>query len=333
MITNSTSKSRRDFLKLTAGSFPLLFAGGAQAQSGFPARTTTIMCGFQAGGIVDVTSRRVAQALAGEWSTTVIVENRTGANANLAANAVAQAEPNGSMILITLHDGLVISAAAKLDYGFDPLRDLAPVAVIGDVENWFLVPASSPYKTMQEFIEAGKKKPGSLNFGTTGVGSSGHLALEQINNQTGIGLVHVPYRGSSMLVDLMAGRIDAVSSSRLSNAGLVQDGKLRILAVTGARRSSLYPDIPTFADVGLGSVFVAFALSAFVSAKTPPDIVARLNRDINKVVNQPALRDQFAKDGIPASSVTPEEFKARMLREVGVVEDVIKRNNLQISRS
>ena len=332
MMTDRISKSRRDFL-LAAGSVPLLFVDGAQARSGFPAKTTTIVCGFQAGGIVDVTSRRVAQGLAGEWGTTVIVENRTGANANLAANAVAQAEPNGSTILVTLHDGLVISAAAKLDYGFDPLRDLTPVAVIGDVENWFLVPATSPYKTMQEFIEAGKKTPGSLNFGTTGIGSSGHLALEQINNQTGIGLVHVPYRGTSMLVDLMAGRIDAVSSSRLSNAGLVQGGKLRILAVTGARRSSLYPDIPTFADVGLGSVFVAFSLSAFVSAKTPQDIVSRLNRDINKVVNQPALRDQFANDGIPVSGVTPAEFKVRMLQEVGLVEDVIKRNNLQISRS
>jgi tripartite-type tricarboxylate transporter receptor subunit TctC len=324
----SKTVDRRQFLALTGGA--LLFGGTASAANAFPPRLVTIMCGYQAGGIVDTTSRRLAQHLSIAWGNSVIVDNRPGANGNIAAGLVAHAEPDGGTVLVTLYDGLIIAGAGKLDVGFDPIRDLAPVALIGDVEDWFLVNSSSPFKTMAEFLDYAKKNPGKISFGSIGVGSSGHLGLEQINAQTGAGLVHVPYKGVSMLVDLIAGHIDAVFSSRLSTAGYVKEGKLRVLAVTGDRRSPLLPDVPSFSEVGLGTILVPYALGAFVSVKTPDAIVTRLNQDIIKALHEPAVQDRFASEGIPVGDLSPQAFKSRVQREVGIMAEVIAKNHVTL---
>jgi tripartite-type tricarboxylate transporter receptor subunit TctC len=320
---------RRDFLKQSACLLPLLVGVDALAAGPFPTKTVTIICPYQPGGLTDITSRRLAERLSAMWGQSVIVDNRPGAGGNLGAGMVARATPDGTTLLITSYEALMISSAAKLNLGFDPIVDLAPVALIGDVELWLLAPAKAPYNNMREFVEYGKKNPGKINMGTIGIGSAHHLGLLQINSVTGAAVEHVPYKGVSMVQDLVAGNIDVAFSSRLSTAGMVSEGKLKILGVVGSRRSTLYPDVPTFADSGLASVVIPYAQAVFVSAKVPPDIVAKLNEDVRKVLQEPAVKDKFASEGVIVGTLSPADFNARIRKELPVIEQVIATNNLK----
>jgi tripartite-type tricarboxylate transporter receptor subunit TctC len=320
---------RRDFLKQAACFLPLLAGVDALAAAPFPTRTVTIVCPYQPGGLTDVTSRRLADRLSALWGQPVIVDNRPGAGGNLGAGIVARAAPDGYTLLITSYEALMISSAAKLDLGFDPMADLAPVALIGDVELWFLAPAKAPYNNMREFVDYAKKHPGKVNMGTIGVGSAHHLGLLQINSVTGAAIEHVPYKGVSMVQDLVAGNIDVAFSSRLSTAGMVSEGKLKVLGVVGNRRSSLYPDVPTFADSGLASVVVPYAQAVFASAKVPPDVIAKINEDVRKVLQEPTVKDKFASEGVVVGTLSPADFNARIRKELPVIEQVIATNNLK----
>jgi tripartite-type tricarboxylate transporter receptor subunit TctC len=320
---------RREFLRRAAALTPLLLGFPALAASPFPGKVVTIICPYQPGGLTDVTSRRLAERLSTTWGQTVIVDNKPGAGGNLGAGLVARATPDGSTMLITSYEALMISSAAKLNLGFDPVGDLTPVALIGDVELWLLAPVKAPYNNMREFVDYGKKHPGKINMGTIGIGSAHHLGLLQINSITGAAVEHVPYKGVSMVQDLVAGNIDVAFSSRLSTAGMVSDGKLKILGVVGSRRSTLYPDVPTFADSGLADVVVPYAQAVFVSAKVPSDTVAKMNEDIRKVLQEPAVKDKFASEGVVVGTLTPAEFEARMRKEIVIIEQLIAKNNLK----
>lgn len=320
---------RRTFLKQAAGLMPLLVGVNALAASPFPGKTVTIVVPYQAGGLTDTASRRLAERLSAMWGQPVIIDNRPGAGGNLGAGMVARAAPDGLTTLITSYEALIISSAAKLNLGFDPINDLTPVALLGDVELWFLAPAKAPYSNMREFLDYAKKNPGKINMGSIGIGSAHHLGLLQINTVTGAAIEHVPYKGVSMLQDLIAGNIDVVFSSRLSTAGHVREGKLKLLGVVGDRRSTLYPDLPTFAESGLAGVIVPYALGVFVSAQTPPDLVAKVNEDIRKALQEPAVKDKFASEGVVVGTLSPADFNARIRKEVGVIEQVIAKNNLK----
>ena len=323
------ASGRRDFLRQAAGLMPLLIGVGAFAASPFPTRTVTIICPYQAGGLTDTATRRLADRLSAVWGQPVIVDNRPGAGGNLGAGLVARATPDGYTLLVTSYEALIISSAAKLNLGFDPVGDLAPVALIGDTELWFLAKPNAPYSNMREFIDYAKKNPAKINMGSIGIGSAHHLGLLQINTVTGATIEHVPYKGVSMLTDLMAGNIDVVFSSRLSTAGHVKEGKLKLLGVVGDRRSTLYPDVPTFAESGLTGVVVPYALGVFVSAKAPADLVLKMNEDIRKILQEPAIKDKFASEGIVVGTLSPADFNARIRKEVVIIEQVVAKNNLK----
>lgn len=321
---------RREFLKHAAGAASWLLGSRAFAASPFPTKTVTLVVPFQAGGLVDVTSRRMAERLTAIWKVPVIIDNRVGASGNIAANFVAHGDADGQTLLITQPEGLEIPSAGKLKLGFDPMGDLAPVALIADVELWLLATPKAPYNTMREFLDYGKKNPGKINMGYLGVGSSHHLGLLQINAASGANIVSVPYKGVTMVFDLIAGTIDVAFSSRLSTAGHVREKKLKIVGVSGDRRSALYPDVSTFAESGLADAVIPYALGAFVSSKVPADKVAQLNQDIRKVLHEPALKEKFAGDGVLVGNLSPQELKARMVKERNVIEQVFVKNNVKL---
>jgi tripartite-type tricarboxylate transporter receptor subunit TctC len=329
-MTDTRHPARRTALKLLTLAAPLFLALPVMAADPWPTRAVTIIVPYQPGGIVDITSRRLGERLSQIWGQPVVVDNRPGAGGNLAAGIVARANPDGHTILFTLYEGLVISSAGKLNLGFDPVEDLTPVALIGDVELWFLAPAKAPYKDMREFLDYAKKNPGKVNMGSIGVGSAHHLGLLQMNAVTGANIEHVPYKGVSMVTDLVAGNIDVAFSSRLSTAGQVKENKLKLLGVAGDRKSTLYPDVPTFAESGLAGVVVPYALGAFVSAKTPAAIVGRINDDIRKVLQEPAVKEKFASEGVAVGTLTPADFKTRVRKEYVLIGDVMSKNNVKL---
>ncbi len=323
---------RRTALALIGAGIPMLLSGKLHAQAAYPPSTLTIMCGYQPGGLADATSRRVAQGLTSVWgpSVSIVNESRPGANGNIAANQVAHAAGDGSMLLVAAYDTLAITAAAKLDVGFDPLNDLVATSLIGDIENWFLAAPSAPFNSVPEFLDYAKKNAGGISWGSNGVGSSGHLAMEQVKVLTGAEMVHIPYKGAAMLTDLMAGGIDVCLSSRSSTADHVKEGRLKVLAKTGNERSKLSPDLPCFAEVGLESIVVPYAMAAFLPGASPSELVQNYNRDINKAINEQPLREQFEKSGLSVGNLDPQSFKERIAKDVAVIQDVIQKNNVKL---
>lgn len=330
MPSNKQHITRRDVLTSLAGTAAMAITNSACAQA-FPSQPVTIMVGFAPGGIVDITARRIGERLGALWNKPVIVENRTGANGNLAASSVAHSTPNAHTLLITLYDSLVIAKAGNLKLTYDPIKDLTPVALIGDVESVFLVRSDSAYKTMSQFLEAAKAKEGKMSFGTIGVGSTFHLTMEQINEQTGAGMLHVPYKGGTpMVTDLLGGNIESAMASSLFSKSFVETGKLRVLAVAGSRRSSVFPSVPSFSELGLRAQ-VPYALGVFAPAGTPANLVAKLNADFIKVLNEPGMKARFTEEGVTVGTLSPQDFKQRILKEVAAIEQVVTRNRVNLS--
>lgn len=328
---NNHVKIRRIFLKILSGFAALfLLPAGTNAQV-FPDQPVTLVVGFAPGGIVDITARRLGEQLSKQWGKPVIVENRPGANANLAASIVARSAPNGYTLLITLYDSLVIAKAGQLKLTYDPMEDLTPVALIGDVESLFLVKADSPYQSMEQFLTAAQAKQGKMTFGTIGVGSTFHLTMEQMNDQKKTGLLHVPYKGGTpMATDLVAGNIESAMASSLFSKNFIESGRLRALAVAGNRKSLVFPTLPTFSELGI-TAEVAYALGVFAPSKVPAPIITKINADFIKILNETAMKAKFSAEGVQVGTLNPAEFKQRIIKEVNAMQEVIVKNKVNLA--
>ena len=328
-MTSDTKHTRRSALASLAGAAAIVIIPSARAQA-FPTQPVTILVGFAPGGIVDQSTRRIGERLSSLWGQPVVIENKAGANGNLAAGLAARSAPNGYTLFVTLYDSLVIAKAGNLKLTYDPMEDLIPVALIGDVESVFLVRSSSPYKTMPQFLAEAKAKGGKMSFGTIGVGSTFHLTMEQLNEQTSAGMLHVPYKGGTpMVTDLIGESIESAMASSLFSKPFVDSGKLRVLAVAGSRRSSVFPDVPSFSELGLRAQ-VPYALGIFAPAKTPANLVSKLNADFIKVLNEPAMKSRFIQEGVNVGTLSPSDFKQRILKEVVAIEQVVTRNRVNL---
>jgi tripartite-type tricarboxylate transporter receptor subunit TctC len=307
-----------------------LVAGSPAHAQQYPARPVTLILSFPPGAVVDNVGRRLAASLSEMWKVPVIPENKGGAGGNVAASFLAKSPPDGYTLMLTVYDGLVIAKAAGLSLGFDAMNDLAPVALVGLSTTTFLVNANSPFKTFPDLIAYAKANPGKLNFGSNGVGGSYHLAIEQINAEAGTSIVHVPYKGGApSMVDLLAERVDAIlATTSLANPQL-KAGKVRVIALGSAKRSELYPGIPTIAEASVPGFEVPLGLGVFAPAGTPAPLIARLNADIRKALLDPDMKQRLVVDGVEATQLTPEQFKARLTSEVTQLEKLIRRLNLK----
>ena len=319
----------RAIIALAIAGLALAIAAPAFAQN-YPTRPVTLILSFPPGAVVDNVGRRLAASLSETWKVPVVPENKGGAGGNVAASILAKAPPDGYTLMLTVYDGLVIAKAGGIQLGFDPINDLAPVALVGLSTTTFLVNAKSPFKTFPEFIAHAKANPGKLNFGSNGMGGSYHLAIEQINAQAGTAIVHVPYKGGApSLVDLLAGRVDAIFATTSLATPQVASGNVRIIALGSAKRSALYPGVPTIAEAGVNGFEVPLGLGVFAPAGTPAPLVARINADIRKALESPQMKERLIADGVEASQLTPEQFKARLTSEVAQMETLVKRLNLK----
>src|SRR4051795_5530200 len=296
--------ARRDFIALSGAAVasPALI-GRAQAQN-YPSRFVRLVCPFPPGGAVDAAARIIAQRLSEMWGQQMVIENRPGAGGNIAALAVLNSEPDGYTIYIC-SIGHAINQFLYPSIGYNPVTDFAPVTLICVYPNIMAVPNSSPDRSVPDFIARAKADPGKVTYASSGVGTSLHLAGELFKRMAGIDLTHIPYRGAGpALNDLIPGRIDAIFANFPSTLPLVQQGQLRGLAVTTAKRQPEVPDLPAIAEFVPGyDVSSWFAL--FVAAKTPPDTVARINADSVAALNHPPVKQRYAALGATVVGSTP----------------------------
>ncbi|MES2241704.1 MAG: tripartite tricarboxylate transporter substrate binding protein [Pseudomonadota bacterium] len=294
---------------------PLLLAGQVQAQDFPPKKPVTLVVGFAAGGAADAAARLIAKKLGENIGQTVVVDNRGGAGGNIAHQQVATGPADGSVLLFGSIGPLTI-APHVMKVNYDPFKDLAAVSGGVNFPNVLVVHKALGVKNLAEFVALSKKKPGSVDFASTGAGSASHLAGELFNQRAGIEMVHVPYKGGApALQDLLGERIASYFSAPPTALPHVESGKLIPLATTGLTRPAYMPNIPTVAEAGYPG-FEALNWYAFVaSSKTPVALLDRWNTEIVKVLNDPGVKDALNKHGLTPQPTTRAELTTFMKKE------------------
>jgi tripartite-type tricarboxylate transporter receptor subunit TctC len=299
----------------------IAFPAGAQT---FPSKPIKIVVPFAAGGAVDVVARVVGQRISDQVNQPVIVDNKPGGHANIGADFVAKSPPDGYTLLLGAN-GLASNMTLHKNIPFDTLRDFAPVAGVGYAPLVFVVPAASPARTLQEFIAMARAKPGEFTYGTAAAGGSGHLATELLKSEAKFDALHVPYKGGApALTDLMGERISFMLLNPIEVVPHVKSGRLRALAVSSPKRLPMLPDVPTFKEAGI-SGFEASVWWGFVApAKTPKDVVARLESEVLKALENDAVRDKLVSLGAVVEPMNSAQFGQFLKSEVDKWARVIK---------
>ena len=288
-----------------------------------------IVVPFPPGGSNDVIARAIAPVLAKRLGNSVIVENKPGAAGVVGAEAVAKAPRDGSHLLLTSSTFLT-AAATQPRVPFDALTAFAPVAMIAQGPLLLVVPAGAPFKSATEFLEAARSKPGALNYGTAGVGSVAHLATELLNANAGIRMTHVPYKGAANAVlDLAAGQINVMISGYSSIVPMLKSGKVRALAVTSAKPSPAFPDLPPLASTVPNYEIEVWA-GILATAGTPPALVQRLNREINEISASPELKVLLDPDGSVPVAMDAAAFGARLRQELGLWKKIAAERQISV---
>ncbi len=288
-------------------------AGIAFAQANYPTRAVRIVVPSSPGGGTDILSRLLTPGLSERLGQTVVVDNRPGAGSIIGNDIVAKAAPDGYTLLMGISTLAILpSMHKKLPY--DAMRDLAPVSQAIAAPNILVVHPSLPVKTVKELIAFAKKHPGELNYASAGLGTNPHLSMELFLSMAHIKMVHVAYKGlGPALVDLLAGQVVVATSTMLAGLPHVKSGRLRALGTTGAKRSSVLPNLPTVAEAGVPGYEAVQWYGLFAPAKTPKEIIAKLHGAMVAVLQSPAIKSKLAADGAEPVGNTPEEF-ARFLR-------------------
>ena len=286
-----------------------LFACPTLAQQDYPTKTVRIIVPFAPGGSTDIFARYIADKLALALAQPVVVENRAGAAGNIGADAVAHATPDGYTLLMATTGVMSINNSLYPTMTYDAAKDFEPVIFVASITNVLVVPSELPANNVRELIALAKDKPGSLSFGSSGAGSSTHLSSELFKSMAGIDVLHIPYKGSSQaLTDLITGRISMVIDNMPGAISFIKAGRLRALGVTGSKRSPALPDVPTIAEAGLPGYESLSWSGIAVPTGTPPNIIARLNKEIATILTQPDIRDKFAQAGADPIGGTPQQF-------------------------
>lgn len=305
----------------------ILFAASAVAQP-YPSRAVKAIVPFGAGGQSDVVARVVTQKLSERWGQSVVVENRVGANGNIGTDAAAKAAADGYTLFFPTQT-LATNARLAPIPGVDPMKDLAPISTTGFVELMLVVHGGVPAQGMAELVAYAKANPGKLNYGLTSVGTSGHLGVEQLKNLAGIDVQAVPYTTIANLIsDLVSGRIQVFFTPPAAVIAHLQAGRLRALGVTGTRRSPLLAEVPLIKD-SYPTLEASTWFAVLAPARTPPEILAKVNADVRAVLELDDVKQRLAATGVMTAGSTPEELRAVMDRDIRLVDDLLRRGAIK----
>jgi tripartite-type tricarboxylate transporter receptor subunit TctC len=304
------------------------FTAVTHAQS-YPSKAVRLVVPFAAGGSTDIIARVLAQKLNEMWGQTVIVDNRAGGSTVIGTDLVAKAPPDGHTLLITPAPFTIVpSLTTKLPY--DPQKDFEPVTLINTTPLVVVVHPGVPAKSIKELIALAKSRPGALNYGSSGSGGSNHLAGELFNAMAGVKMVHVPYKGNApALIDLVGGHVDLVFNGLTSALPLIKSAKLRAIGMTSLKRAGALPEVPTLDEQGLKG-FQAVAWNGLMApARTPKDVIAKLNADVLKVIRSPELVEKLKAEGSDPVGSSVADYTAFLRDEIAKWAKVIKFANIK----
>lgn len=296
----------------------------ANAQESFPSRPIRVVNPYSVGSVADVFGRIVTQHMATQWNASIIMESKSGANGSIAAEDVARAEPDGyTWLLVTTF--FTTSPSLNLVMRWDPLRDFTPIGMICQAPNVFIVPASLPVKNVAEFIALAKAKPGALNYGHPGKGSTGHLGFELFKRLAGIDVNPIGYRGyPQMVADIASGLLTSSFFSTNQALALAQSGTIRVIASISDGRSKYFPDVPTMAEQGFADAQVTPWFGIVVPSKTPQPIVAKISGALEAAVAAPEVREKLDLAGCAAKSAPLSEFAGIIKSDIALWAKVVK---------
>ena len=300
-----------------------LFVTAASAQ--YPAKPIRFVVPYPAGGPLDTVARLLGQKVSESVKQPVVVDNKPGAGGNIGADIVAKSPPDGYTILMGAVATHAINPSLYASIPYDPVRDFAPITQVASTPNVLVVHPSIPAASVREFVAHAKAHPGKLNFGSGSTGSAGHLAGELFKTMAGVDMVHVPYKGAApAMQDLIGGQLQLMFDNYASASTQVRAGKVRALAVTTARRSSLAPDLPTVAESGLAGFDISTWFGVFAPAGTPRDVVEKLHAEFTRALAAPDVRERMLNLGAEPVGNRPEEFAAYIRAEAEKYARVIK---------
>jgi tripartite-type tricarboxylate transporter receptor subunit TctC len=301
----------------------------AQAQI-FPTRPVRLLVGLAAGGPTDLAARILAAKLTEVWGQQVVVENRAGAGSTIAAEAVARAPADGHTLLLCTIATHALAPQLIKSLTYDPVKDFAPISMMGTTPNILVVHPTVPANTLREFLVLAKASPGKLTYASSGIGNSPHLTMELLKTQAGIDLVHVPFKGSApAMTELLSGRIQSMFDNLPGQVENVKAGKVRALGVTSLQRSAQLPDVPTIAEAGLPGFDVSVWYGVCVPSGTPTTIQAKVHADLTAALGAPDLRQRLAGAGVDANSSSQAEFAHFISAEAGRWGEVVRRARIK----
>ena len=319
-------------MKIKLGSCLLAFIGltaGSASQAACPERPITLIVPAAPGGTADISARLISEKLGAALGTTVVIENRAGAAGIIGSQALTRAAPDGYTLEMGNIGPNAINYSLYKTLPYKP-TDFAPVSMVVAVPNILEVNSKSPYKTVQELVEAIRNDPkGIYSFGSSGTGQSPHLSSEMLTQRTGITMTHVPFKGMGPAVAaLLAGQVTFVIDNLPSSIAFIRSGQFRALAITGAQRSPQLPDVPTMAEAGIKDMVVTAWFGLFAPAGTPPDIIDKIQQATKKVLETPEIRNRFIEMGGTPGGNTPAEFAAFVDRERESWKKIVDAANL-----
>lgn len=304
------------------------FTGIAGAQD-FPQKSVRFIVPFPPGGATDGLARILAEKMTEAWKQQVVIDNRGGAGGNIAAEIAAKAPADGhTIIIVGLSHAANLSLYSKLNY--HPLRDFTPISQAVSIHTFLVTHPSLPVKSIKELVALARAKPGALNYASGGNGSSPHMAMELFKSLTKVDLVHVPYKGTQSVIGILRGEAALLFENLISVGAHVKSGKLRVLAVGAAKRSSAMPDVPTVAEAGVPGYDMVLWFGILAPAGTPSAVVNAIHRETANILKAPDVKSRLATQGADPVGSTPDQFDAFIKSEIAKWTKVVKENGLKV---
>lgn len=302
-----------------------LAAVPAAAQDAYPSRPIRLVIPFPPGGVVDILARMFTPRFGDGLKQSIVIDNRGGANGNIAVELVAKSQPDGYTLLFGQVSNLAVNPALYPNVPFDPVKDLAPVGLVASTPQLLVVSASSKLRSVADMIAEAKAKPGALSFASSGNGSLGHMAFELMQLSAGIKLLHIPFKGAGpALIDVMGGRAELFIAAQPALIGHIRGGKLRALAILTASQRPDLPDVPTLSTAGFPGYESSNWFAIMARAGTPPAIIARLNAELNRTIETPDVKARYENEGAAVLGGTPEQLARQLAADLEKWKRVVK---------